>query len=98
LRGKLRDEEPPQRLAGRGPAARRLHKAVGMKSCALAILGLVALATSAAAQAPAPTRPALMFKEDWKQPPYTGTLNDENRRATEDAITNPKLELKLYGA
>ena len=43
------------------------------------------------------TRPALLFKEDWKQPPYTGTLNDENRRATPDAVTNPRLELKLYG-
>jgi hypothetical protein len=43
------------------------------------------------------TRPALLFKEEWKQPPYTGTLNDENRRATEDAVTNPRLELKLYG-
>ena len=43
------------------------------------------------------TRPALLFKEEWKQPPYTGTLNDENRRATQDAVTNPRLELKLYG-
>ena len=42
-------------------------------------------------------RPALLFKEDWKQPPYTGTLNDENRRATQDAVTNARLELKLYG-
>ena len=47
--------------------------------------------------AEAATRPALLFKEEWKQPPYTGTLNDENRRATQDAITNPRLELKLYG-
>jgi hypothetical protein len=44
------------------------------------------------------TRPALLYKEDWKQPPYTGALNDENRRATQDAITNPNLELKMYGA
>ena len=42
-------------------------------------------------------RPALLFKEEWKQPPYSGTLNDENRRATQDAVTNPRLELKLYG-
>src|SRR5258708_27138626 len=68
---------------------------------------LAALASSAAAQQaggrgrganPAAARPAAMFKEEWKQPPYTGTLNDENRRATEDAIANPKLELKLYGS
>src|SRR6266496_729686 len=44
------------------------------------------------------TRPTLLFKEEWKQPPYTGTLNDENRRATQDAVTHPRLELKLYGA
>ncbi len=42
-------------------------------------------------------RPALLFKEEWKQPPYTGALDDENRRATADALTNPRLELRLYG-
>lgn len=47
--------------------------------------------------APPATRPALLFKEDWKQPAYTGALNDETRRATADALTNPRLELKLYG-
>jgi hypothetical protein len=51
----------------------------------------------AAAAAPA-VRPGLVFKEEWKQPPYTGALNDENRRVTQDAVTNPKLELKIYGA
>ena len=50
-----------------------------------------------AAAAEAATRPPLLFKEEWKQPPYTGALNDENRRATQDAITNSRLELKLYG-
>ena len=50
-----------------------------------------------AANAEPVTRPALLFNEEWKQPPYTGTLNDENRRATGDAVTNPRLELKLYG-
>jgi hypothetical protein len=43
-------------------------------------------------------RPPMMFRETWKQPPYTGKLNDENRRATQDAVGNPNLELKLYGA
>lgn len=52
----------------------------------------------AAAPAAPATVPALMFKEVWKQPPYTGTLNDENRRVTQAAVTNPNLELKLYGA
>ena len=60
-------------------------------------LPAILLAVASMAQAPAPVRPALMFKEEWKQPPYTGTLTDENRRATQDAVTNPKLELKLYG-
>ena len=66
--------------------------------------GLVVCSSAFAQQAPArgaaeaATRPALLFKEEWKQPPYTGTLNDENRRATQDAVTNARLELKLYGA
>ena len=65
-----------------------------------ASVGLVALTQGALAQqavAP-PTRPPLLFKEEWKQPPYTGTLNDENRRVTQAAVTHPRLELKLYGA
>ena len=71
-------------------------------------VGLATLASSAFGQQPggrgrgaaepAATRPAAMFKEEWKQPPYTGTLNDEKRRATQDAVTNPKLDLKLYGS
>ena len=70
---------------------------------AMTAVGLVFAAAGALGQqrgaAPPPaTRPPLLFKEEWKQPPYTGTLNDENRRATQDAIINPKLELKLYGA
>jgi hypothetical protein len=60
--------------------------------------GAAAPAGRGAAPAEAATRPALLFKEEWKQPPYTGTLNDENRRVTQAAVTNPKLELKLYGA
>jgi hypothetical protein len=47
--------------------------------------------------AEAQTRPALLFREEWKQPPYTGQLNDENRRVTQAAVTNANLELKLYG-
>lgn len=59
---------------------------------------VVAASVAVAQQPPPPTRPSLLFKEDWKQPPYTGTLNDQNRRATQDAVTNPRLELKLYGS
>ena len=41
--------------------------------------------------------PPLLFREVWQQPPHTGPLNDENRRITPQALTNPNLELKLYG-
>lgn len=57
----------------------------------LTILSATELSAIATAQE------ALLFKETWKYPPYTPPLTDENRRATQDAITNPKLELKLYG-
>jgi hypothetical protein len=49
-----------------------------------------------AKQAPVP-RPPLFFKEEWKQPSYTGTLDDPKRRLTQEAVTNPDLELKIYG-
>ena len=76
-----------------------------LRVTALGFLVLAAASPSVAQQpgrggrgaAEAAVRPASMFKEEWKQPPYTGQLNDENRRATQDAVTNPKLELKLYG-
>ena len=41
--------------------------------------------------------PPLLFREVWQQPPHTGPLNDENRRITPQAVTNPDLELRLYG-
>jgi hypothetical protein len=41
--------------------------------------------------------PPLLFREVWTQPPHTGPLNDENRRVTQQALTNPELELRLYG-
>jgi hypothetical protein len=41
--------------------------------------------------------PPLLFREVWQQPPHTGPLTDENRRITPQALTNPDLELKLYG-
>jgi len=41
--------------------------------------------------------PPLVFREVWKQPPHTGPLNDENRRITPEAVTNPDLEFRLYG-
>jgi len=54
-------------------------------------------ACSVFAQEPAAVRPALLFREEWKQPPYTGEINDEKRRLTQEAVSNPNLELKLYG-
>jgi len=61
---------------------------------------------SAQQPAPAPAaaepavRPPLLFREEWKQPPYTGELDDEKRRIklTRDAVGNPNLELTLYGS
>ena len=50
------------------------------------------------AQAPPPaSRPALIFKEDWKLPPHQGAPTDENMRFTPAVVTNPNIEAKLYG-
>ena len=84
------------------------HAAVAIGLTVLASSGLAQQppdGRGAAAQGPAgrgasaepAARPALLFKEEWKQPPYSGALNDETRRANENAVTNPKIELKLYG-
>ena len=61
-------------------------------------LGFAVVTPSILAQQPPATRPDLLFREEWKQPPYTGQLNDENRRVTQAAVTNANLELKSYGA
>ncbi len=42
-------------------------------------------------------RPPLLFSEPWKLPPYTGEQTDENTRVTPAVVTNPRLEVKLYG-
>jgi hypothetical protein len=55
-------------------------------------------AAAARGRGPAPARPPLFFREEWKQPAYTGQLNDPARRLTPEAVTNPGLELKIYGA
>jgi hypothetical protein len=70
---------------------------------------LVACAVTAAAQnrpAPPPStqkpgmtpRPPLLYSETWRMPPYTGEQTDENTRFTPAVVTNPNLEVKLYGA
>ena len=80
-----------------------MQRAFTMTALSVAVLASGAVAHGqagrgrGAAAGPA-VRPALLYKEDWKQPPYTGALNDANRVVTQDAVTNPNLELKLYGA
>jgi catechol 2,3-dioxygenase-like lactoylglutathione lyase family enzyme len=51
-------------------------------------------ATAAPAQA---IRPPLLFKEDWREPPVTGARTDENQRIEFGVVSNPNLELKVYG-
>ena len=42
-------------------------------------------------------RPPLLFSEPWRLPPYTGEQTDENMRFTPAVVTNPRIEVKLYG-
>ena len=74
----------------------------------LTITCLVVCALAAAAQTPptpAPStqkpgmkpRPPLLFSEPWKLPPHTGEQTDENMRFTPAVVTNPRVEVKLYG-
>ena len=52
----------------------------------------------AATQKPGMTpRPPLLFSEPWRLPPYTGEQTDENMRFTPAVVTNPRVEVKLYG-
>jgi hypothetical protein len=61
---------------------------------------------SADKQTPAPNtqkpgmkpRPPLLFSETWRLPPHTGEQTDENMRFVPAVVTNPNLEVKLYGA
>jgi len=68
--------------------------------------GLVAWALAAAAQTPPARetqkpgmipRPPLLFAETWRLPPHTGEATDENMRVTPAVVTNPRVEVKLYG-
>jgi hypothetical protein len=77
---------------------------------ALTTLVLVACAVAVSAQSPAPApapatqkpgmapRPPLLYGETWQLPPHTGEQTDENMRFTPAVVTNPRLEVKLYGA
>ena len=57
-----------------------------------------ASAAQAAAPAPPATRPALLYKEEWREPPVSGERTDENQRIQFGVVSNPNLELKVYGA
>jgi len=75
----------------------------------LVVLGLAAWTAAAFAQqapagrgqpaaAPAPaTRPPLVFKEEWREPPFKGERDDVNQRFTPSVVTNDRIEAKLYG-
>jgi hypothetical protein len=71
----------------------------------IACLVISALASAAQTPTPAPNtqkpgmtpRPPLLFAEPWRLPPYTGEQTDENMRFTPAVVTNPRLEVKLYG-
>jgi hypothetical protein len=72
----------------------------------LACLVFAALTLSAQTRpAPAPNtqkpgmkpRPPLLYSEVWKMPPYTGEQTDENTRVSAAVVTNPNLEMKIYG-
>jgi hypothetical protein len=68
---------------------------------------VVAAFVAVAAQTPAPApgtqkpgmtpRPPLLFSEPWRLPPYKGEQTDENMRFTPAVVTNPNVEVKLYG-
>jgi len=68
-------------------------------------LGLVVFASSAFAQSPggrgAPppaTRPALLFREEWRLPAHEGAPTDENMRFTPGVVASDRIEAKVYGA
>jgi hypothetical protein len=50
------------------------------------------------AQSPAITsRPPQLVNEVWQLPPHTGEPNDENMRFTPAVVTDPRIEVMLYG-
>jgi hypothetical protein len=69
-------------------------------------LGLVLLASTAFAQQPPAgrgalppaTRPALLFREEWRLPPHEGAPTDENMRFTPAVVASDRIEAKVYGA
>lgn len=77
-----------------------------MRRTLLTVLALLTWTLAASAQTPAAAaaqkpamnpRPPVLFSETWKLPPYTGEQTDENMRFVPSVVTNPRLEVKLYG-
>jgi hypothetical protein len=65
----------------------------------VAAWSLVVVASGALAQQPpaSPTRPPLLFKEEWRLPPHEGAPTDENMKFTPAVVGNDRLEARLYG-
>jgi hypothetical protein len=83
------------------PRVRRMLTVLGLMACASGAVATPAGAASpaqAATAAPAPaTRPPLLFKEVWREPPYQGERDDVNQRVTPYVVTNDRIEAKYYG-
>lgn len=73
-----------------------------LAACLLAGVSTVAAQTTAkpapATQKPGMTpRPPLLFSETWRMPTLKEEANDENTRFSPALVTNPNLDVKLYG-
>jgi hypothetical protein len=79
---------------------------------AFAVFALLALPSPGDAQSTAPgaprteapplpsvvqTQPDLLFREGWRLPKHDGPPTNENRRVTPEVVTNPRVELTVYG-
>jgi hypothetical protein len=78
----------------------------GVRRTLLTATLLAAWTLAASAQQPAASntqkpamtpRPPVLFSETWRLPPYTGEQTDENMRFTPAVVTNPRVEVRLYG-
>lgn len=84
-------------------ASARAVRRTAFTAIALVTWALVPAAQTPVAPAPATQkpgmkpRPPLLFSEPWQLPPHTGAQTDENMRVTPAVVTNPRLEVKLYG-
>jgi hypothetical protein len=74
-----------------------------LAACLVVTWGVYASAQAPVTPAPATQKPAmvprppLLYAETWKLPPHTGEQTDENMRFTPAVVTNPQLDVKLYG-